>query len=256
MALGFGVRETAKQGRLVRACAVPPPRYKAGGVTLDWSTVSAVSGADKTLTDDRVVKIGEKFIRYGTVICRMNIGEIVVLALPVGTTGGTFTITIEGVATGALAWNASLATVQAAIDGLSTVEPGEIVVSGTPGTSYTLTFDPALGNVAAVTADGALLTGGATTITPAVTAGAASGTYGPYAVGATDGRAVLRVGDCYIVDETVVDSDPKSLYAPGGVFDGGMVFLDRVMNNGNDLLGNPTRAQMTAAFPGCTWVED
>jgi hypothetical protein len=41
---------------------------KIGGVTIDWSTVAAVSGSDATLNDGVVVPIGSKYLRYGQVI--------------------------------------------------------------------------------------------------------------------------------------------------------------------------------------------
>lgn len=46
--------------------------FKVGGVTIDWTTVTAVSGADKTLADGTIVKIGDKYIRYGTVLCKIT----------------------------------------------------------------------------------------------------------------------------------------------------------------------------------------
>lgn len=77
---------------------------------------------------------------------------------------GTFTITYEGETTPALAYNASLATVQAALQALSTIGsgyeglagpgssgyttyPGGVAVTGTPGTSYVVTFQGALAAV-------------------------------------------------------------------------------------------------------------
>lgn len=42
--------------------------FKAGGVTIDWTTVAAVAGADATLPDGTVVKIGDKYLRFGTVV--------------------------------------------------------------------------------------------------------------------------------------------------------------------------------------------
>jgi hypothetical protein len=37
-------------------------------VTIDWDAIDAVSGSDETLDDETVVKVGDKFIRYGTVL--------------------------------------------------------------------------------------------------------------------------------------------------------------------------------------------
>ncbi|MEU1078154.1 MULTISPECIES: hypothetical protein [unclassified Streptomyces] len=78
-------------------------------------------------------------------------------------TGGTFTLTFSGQTTAAIAYNATAAAVQAALEALSNVTPGDIVVTGNAGGPYTLTFGGQyLGdNVASVTAT-ASLTGGTT----------------------------------------------------------------------------------------------
>lgn len=152
---GFGTREIAKGGRVVRAGATGLVDYKPGGVTIDWSVVPAVAGADKTLTDDRVVKIGDKYLRYGQVLAKIT----------------------------------------------------------------------------------------------------ASGKYGPYDATALDGRQTLTRGSCFILDETVLESDPKSDYAPGGVFDGGWVYKARMQNNADDLTLNPAVADIETAFPTLKWVE-
>lgn len=47
------------------------PVYKTGGVTIDWSTVAAASG-DVTLGDGSIIKDGNKYLRYGQVICRIG----------------------------------------------------------------------------------------------------------------------------------------------------------------------------------------
>lgn len=70
---------------------------------------------------------------------------------------GTFTLTYEGETTAAIAYNASTATITTAIDLLSTVTAGDIVISGTTfdsGNSTTpliLTFLSTLGSVNSVT---------------------------------------------------------------------------------------------------------
>ncbi len=156
MATGWGTREIAKAGSRIGALAVAGSgRQKVAGVTIDWSTVPA-AGGDTTLTDGTVIKAGEKFIRYGTVIAKIT----------------------------------------------------------------------------------------------------ASGKFGPYDAAALDGRDTLVRGECFIVEETIVEKQMHSLYAPGGVYDGGIFFLARCVNNAGDLTTNPTRTQMEAAFPDVTWAED
>lgn len=47
-------------------------RRKIGGLTLDWSTVAAVSGAAVTTPDGIVVPIGQKYLPVGTVLVRIT----------------------------------------------------------------------------------------------------------------------------------------------------------------------------------------
>lgn len=62
--VGLGIQVTA-DGR---------PRPKTGGVTIDWSTVAAVSGADVTLNDGVIIPIGRKYLRYGQIITEITTG--------------------------------------------------------------------------------------------------------------------------------------------------------------------------------------
>lgn len=90
--------------------------------------------------------------------------------ITISATGGTFTISFGGYTTSALAYNASASTVQAALEALASIGANNILV-GLGGSVYTLTFRNALGNtnVAAVTTDATLLTGGAGTAVVATT---------------------------------------------------------------------------------------
>jgi hypothetical protein len=95
-----------------------------------------------------------------------------------GTLGGTYTLSFAGATTGAIAFNATAATVQTALQALGTVGTNNVTVSGTTPTTaggvLTVTFRNALGNqnVVAMTADGTNLTG----TTPGITV--ATGTAG------------------------------------------------------------------------------
>ena len=48
------------------------PEYILGGITIDWTTVAAVSGADVLLKDGNLIKIGQKYLRYGQVMARIT----------------------------------------------------------------------------------------------------------------------------------------------------------------------------------------
>lgn len=67
--------------------------------------------------------------------------------------GGTFTLTVGGQTTAAIAANASAATVQAALEALTTVDPGDVRVSSSTAGRHLIEFLPAgphayAGNVA------------------------------------------------------------------------------------------------------------
>jgi len=87
--------------------------------------------------------------------------EVQTVTITGAPTGGTFTITWSGQTTTAIAYNATAATVQTALEALSNIAPGDVVVTGNAGGPYTLTWGGTqLGeNVAAPTAT-ASFTGG------------------------------------------------------------------------------------------------
>lgn len=90
-------------------------------------------------------------------------------------TGGSFTLTFDGETTAAIAYNATAAAVQAALLALAAFRSGDVVVTGSAGGPYTLTFggDFIAEDVATLTAT-ASLSGGTspavaiTTPTPGV----------------------------------------------------------------------------------------
>jgi PKD repeat protein/type 1 glutamine amidotransferase len=89
-----------------------------------------------------------------------------------GTTGGTFTLSFSGETTAPIAWNANAAAIQAALEGLAAIAPGDVLVTGGGNVStanQTIAFRGAYSetDVAQVTADGAGLTGGAPVATTA-----------------------------------------------------------------------------------------
>lgn len=55
-----------------RLAAHADTEWKTGGITIDWSTVAAVSGSDVTLADNTVIKIGQKYIRFGQVMTKIT----------------------------------------------------------------------------------------------------------------------------------------------------------------------------------------
>ena len=89
--------------------------------------------------------------------------EVQLVTITTVPTGGTFTLTYAGQTTSNIAYNASAATVDAALEALSNIGAGDVAVTGSAGGPWTVTFGTALANtnVAQMTGSGALLTGGA-----------------------------------------------------------------------------------------------
>lgn len=127
-------------------------------------------------------------------------------------TGGTFTLTFTNPWTGApettaaIAHNATAATVQAALLALSAFDAGDVVVTGSAGGPYTITFGGRYLQrpVSAITATGSFTGGSSPAIAVAeTTAGVVPvGTFGRYATANSDGtgtaRAILKYA-CRVV---------------------------------------------------------
>lgn len=77
-------------------------------------------------------------------------------------TGGTFTLTYSGQTTAGIAFNASASAVQSALEALSNIAPGDVVVTGSAAAGYEVRFAGTLADedVSQMTASGASLTGG------------------------------------------------------------------------------------------------
>lgn len=67
------------------------------------------------------------------------------IKLTVSATGGTFTFTIDGAVSGAIAFNATAAALREALEAMPNIKPGDITVTGGPGDAtgtkpYVITF--------------------------------------------------------------------------------------------------------------------
>jgi hypothetical protein len=257
-----GQRQVGTFQSTLEVAADGAPLSKIGGVTLDWSTVAAVSGAAVTLKDGVQVAIGEKYLRYGQIITRIGVAEVQTFTLTGGPTAGTATVTFPASAENpaqsfTIAFNDSGATVQAAMQALNRIGVDGVAVartgSGTAGDPYvfTATYSTRLGDVATPTGTHTFTGGTTPTITIATTTpgGATANQYGPYDPAATDGRATLAVGDCYVVNRTVKELDSFSAH-PEALY-GGYLWRDRLLvtTATHTLAAGPTVAEFLAAFP-------
>src|SRR6476661_8716298 len=213
--LGESTIFTVTGGRSIQVTADGAPKFKAGGVTINWDYVPAVT-VDTTYEDNVVVEAGKKALRYGSVVYRLADGRFglaranttlkrgetfivnetwleedrmsnhpgvidggrvfkdrilaggaetnEVQQLTVTATGGTFTVTVDGQTTGAVAYNAAAGTLQTALEALSNVDTGDITVTKVSA-DFVLTYGGKFSgvNVPAVTVNDDLATGGKVT---------------------------------------------------------------------------------------------
>lgn len=140
---------------------------------------------------------GQKILQPGTVLAKITSGpdagkvgpfqpsgtaETQTLTKAGTISGGTFTLSFEGEVTDDIAFDATSADVQAALEALSTVRPGGVTVTGGPLNTgpFTVAFKGFSGDLPALVVDATNLTGTGAGVT------VAEGTKGT--AGANDGR--------------------------------------------------------------------
>jgi hypothetical protein len=255
-----------------RVSADGQPHYKAGGIAVDWANSITALGSDTTYPDGSLIRSGNKVLRYGQVVTKIAGGTNTLTSTA---TGGTVTLTVTTASpvggapsqtTAAIAFGATAAAVATAIGLLTNVGAGNVSGSGGPlGTgAVTLTFAPILGTVTVAIGTNSL-TGGSLTIGASLGAGNTQGFFGPYDPAASDGRQTLTRGECFIMDETILQY-PAGISQLAGANDqvgsaieGGLVYLDRIIQSGtaaHTLALGPTKAELLAAFPMLRFVEN
>lgn len=119
--LTVGHPGTANPGTVARTVSVPAP------------TATGASGAPGTATPAAVTRTVT--IPAPTVVVTAQTNEIDTITVAPGATG-TITVIVDGVATAPISVTGSAATVQAAIEALAGIAPGDVIASGGPlGTS-------------------------------------------------------------------------------------------------------------------------
>src|SRR3954463_8251158 len=89
----FGREVLPSLGKSIQLSSDGRPEFKAGGITVDWATITAVS-ADTTLDDGVVISNGEKYIRYGQVMCLIGGAEVETVEFTGGPTAGSAILTL------------------------------------------------------------------------------------------------------------------------------------------------------------------
>lgn len=166
-------------------------------VKFESYTLAAASWPAQTIDGVAGQKVAQRGVAMAKITSGPDAGKIgpyqasgtaeVQTLTPTGTiSGGTFTITLNGQTTAAIVYNATAAQVQAALEALNNVVPGDVLAAGGPAntTAITLTFfGNYIGDAPAVTVSSANLTGTTPVITPTTTT--------PGVAGAADGRQTL-----------------------------------------------------------------
>ncbi len=147
--------------------------------------------ADGTVPEVTIDGFTEKYLQPGTVMARITSGgdtgkigpyepgaassELVTIARTGTVSGGTFTLSVGGETTAAIAYNATAAAIQTALELLDTVSAGEVVASGGPaGVADVVLTWAGRGDMPNITLTTAGLTGGgsyAATVTPGTEGG-------------------------------------------------------------------------------------
>lgn len=155
----------------------------------DWKRWGSISTYNSVITDQKH-EFNVKFLennanvlslvyRTGTAPTPSGAGtsEVQTITITGAPTGGTFSLTYDGQTTAALAYNATTAAVQTALQGLSSIGSGNATVTGTAGSSYVVTFTGTLANqnVPTIVAVGTFTGGTSPAISVATTTGGAAG---------------------------------------------------------------------------------
>jgi len=222
-------------GRTVGVIASGVPHYKMGAVTIDWSTVGQQL-ADTTIAQEgRTILAGQKYIRYGTVLCRITASKKFgpfTDAMPADTNNGA-------IAAGAVSF---LLTT-----GSLFINPGDVLhIAAGGGTAEDIVVGSYNSGTKRVTLLAgtafAFLHGDVTAVTKA-----------------NDGRQTLSPGGCIIVSHTIVKGQDLGSDYASNAFDGGVcsVYAPRIASDiAGGVPGNPTLAQLKTAFPSIIFETD
>jgi hypothetical protein len=83
------------------------------------------------------------------------------------------------------------------------------------------------------------------------------GKYGPHQSGVADGRQTLTKGSCFLLNQTIVETDSQSEYASGAI-DGGRIWSTRLKNlnaGGTAYAAHTVDSTFNLAFPQISFGE-
>lgn len=149
----------------------------ADGVTTHVTLTADTPGKSFTVTSAATDGAGFEVVVVTSTAGSAGQNEKQVLTLAGTATGGTFTVTFSGQETGTIAFDATAATLETALEALSNIGVGDATVSGDAGGPWTVEFTALLAaqDVPLMTTDGTNLTGAAD-VSVNTTTGGAGGT--------------------------------------------------------------------------------
>jgi hypothetical protein len=177
-----------------------------------------------TPTDIAAVPVDPKSIAVYVGNTTPGTSEVQTLAINAAT--GTFVLTYEGQSTAPQAVAVTTAALQTALQGLTTIGTNNILVTGTPGTSYTLTFAGDLAGLDATTFVVSGFTGGPPTITTT--------TPGSMTKLLRVSSFELAIPERYAFPMTLNDADPSFSYViPKGVEPKATIIMEHDLASAN-----------------------
>lgn len=254
----YGRQVIASTGIPIQVLAAGDPIWHPVGVSLDWSTVTAVGSDTVTSPAEGLnVKAGQKYLRYGQVICQVTATSTYTVTETGTPTGGTFGLAGTRPDTGAFIFITGIAqgSTGAQVAALLAAAFTDIPCTGTgsAGGPFTLTT-----TIQGLQPWAVAFTGG-TTPNLTVAAGttvANTGMWGPHDPSASDGRQTLTRGQCAILNTTVLQNGVLGIFTTMATnhppaLDGGTVFINRVIATGGSasLAAGPTYTNLFTAFP-------
>jgi hypothetical protein len=142
--MDYGRYVIGNTGVPIEVAADGAPEWQPIGISVDWTTVTAV-GSDTTLSPEGLtVKSGQKYLRYGQVMCKITGQPVNTVTLSGSPSAGTFTLYVVRpdngavMVTAAIAYNATATAVKNAITALN-VGGYPVAVTGSAGGPYTVT---------------------------------------------------------------------------------------------------------------------
>src|SRR5262249_19935723 len=152
-------------------------------------------------------------LRTDTSYAGDNVQQVTLTGNP---TGGTFTLSFGGQTTSAIAYNASAAPVQSALQALSSIGSGNALVANPTGSAWIVRFAGTLASAvqAAITGNGSGLTGG-TSPSVSITVASLGGDYGQVQQ-ATDPRGLISKTDDDYLGRTLRTVEALATFNPSG----------------------------------------